>query len=421
MCGCMLKGDIMENTSPKIAFSLVCMTALLVVGNLIGAGVLALPVDTGLSGFLPSLICMLIFGVAMFYSAVILVGEANKTHAETFNYPSLYHKYLGTSGKWIAIAANMIILYGLLTAYITGGTSIISNLFNVPQALHKWIALVFFAVLVFIITMGIKIVVRFNVIFTTVMFISFFTITAMGAEHIKLQNLAYKDWKFLPCAIPIVVTAFHFHNIIPTICSSLKWNAIAIIKAIAGGMFIGFIIYISWILVGVGALPIQDGEASLIYAFDNNLPATIPLSKMITSPVFILFAMIFSIVAITESCIANGTGLLAFVEDLMVNHFKKTSRTLNTIIAFAPPLIVSLVYPDLFLKAVNVAGGFGIVLLFGILPGVLAFRNASGWRRVIAVIVLILFAFAFIFEFMQETGMSKIRPEAEYHIQREQK
>jgi tyrosine-specific transport protein len=406
----------MKNNNSSIPFSTICLTALLVVGNLVGAGVLALPVNTGLSGFLPSLILMLVFCGAMFYSAIVLAKEANKAHTETFNYPSLFHKYLGNTGKWIAILANLIILYGLLTAFITGGTSVIATLFNIPQVFHRWIALLFFSALVCIIMKGINVIVKFNAFFVTVVFISFFIITAMGFEHIKPQNLAYKDWRFLPCAIPIIVTAFHFHNIIPSVCKSLKWNNAMIIKTILAGMFIGLVIYVSWVLVGVGALPISNGDTSLIYAFNHNLPATIPMSKLIFSPIFMLFAMIFSLVAITQSCIANSTGLLAFTEDLMVNQFKKTNKILKIIVAFAPPLIVSLVYPDIFLKALSIAGGFGIVLLFGILPAILAIRTTGGWRKAVAIIILILFAFAFIFEFMQETGMSRIRPKVEYHI-----
>ena len=44
----------------------------LIVGNLIGAGILALPINTGLSGFIPSLLGLFITSAAMYYSAIIL-------------------------------------------------------------------------------------------------------------------------------------------------------------------------------------------------------------------------------------------------------------------------------------------------------------------------------------------------------------
>jgi len=68
----------------KKVFLIVC----LIVGNMIGAGILALPINTGLSGFLLSLVGMLVLGGAMFFSAVVLSGEAIAEKTEVFNYPS---------------------------------------------------------------------------------------------------------------------------------------------------------------------------------------------------------------------------------------------------------------------------------------------------------------------------------------------
>ena len=53
-------------------------------------------------------------------------GQAAESRSETFDYPSLYEN-LGKAGKWVAIAANLIILYGLLTAYFTGGAAIAAS------------------------------------------------------------------------------------------------------------------------------------------------------------------------------------------------------------------------------------------------------------------------------------------------------
>ena len=40
----------------------------LITGNLVGAGILALPVKTGLGGFVPSLLGMAVVGTAMFFT-----------------------------------------------------------------------------------------------------------------------------------------------------------------------------------------------------------------------------------------------------------------------------------------------------------------------------------------------------------------
>jgi len=406
----------MENNNSQSGFFKQAAVILLVVGGLVGAGVLALPIDTGLAGFVPSIIGMLVFGFAMFFSATVLARESMVERRDTFNYPSLYQKYFGVKGKWVPVAANMFLLYGLLIAYITGGSAIISDILNVPLMYHKWVALLFSIVLIVIIMKGVQIVIKFNAVFTVVMFFSFIVIVSMGATHIKAENLVHKDWYFLPCAVPIIVAAFNFHNLVPTICKTLKYDGRTVIRTIFLGMLIGFVLYIAWIIVGVGALPIENGEASLMHAFENNLPATIPLSKMITTPLFLSFAILFSMVALIASCIANSTGLLAFVEDLMVNSFKMPSKALHAVIAFLPPVAISLIYPDIFLYALNLAAGFGIVMLFGIMPSIIAMSKASGRQRLVAIAVFILFLSAFAFELMQETGMLKIQPHTEYDL-----
>ena len=47
----------------------VIWTAGLVVGNLIGAGILALPVSLGLSGMIPAFLLLTVFGGMMFFTA----------------------------------------------------------------------------------------------------------------------------------------------------------------------------------------------------------------------------------------------------------------------------------------------------------------------------------------------------------------
>ena len=110
--------------SGKILKQSTLWTAGLITGNLIGAGILALPVSLGVCGLAPSLILMVIYGALMFYSAEILSREAIERKNAFFDLPSLYGSYLGNWGKWAAILTNGIILYGLLIAYISASLQV---------------------------------------------------------------------------------------------------------------------------------------------------------------------------------------------------------------------------------------------------------------------------------------------------------
>ena len=188
----------------------------LIVGNLIGAGILALPINTGLSGFIPSLLGLFITSAAMYYSAIILSTEAVNRQESTFNYPSLYQTYLGNAGKWVAVLANLIILYGLLTAYLTGITSIIDNLFHLPVK-PVWVMLGFFTATALISLASIDKITKYIAVLVLVKCAVFVFIAGMAGSHVEAKNLSHLNWPLFICGIPILITAFHFHNIIPAI------------------------------------------------------------------------------------------------------------------------------------------------------------------------------------------------------------
>lgn len=386
----------------------------LIVGNLIGAGILALPINTGLAGFLPSVAGLILTCLAMCYSAIILSREAVERKESTFNYPSLYRHYLGQTGEWIAIVANLIILWGLLTAYLTGITSIVGNLFNLSLA-PVWIMLGFFVVVTVISMAGIAAIQKYIALLVAVKCVAFIFIVYLAGGHVKTENLAHVNWSLFICGIPILVTAFHFHNIIPAICETLQWNGKIIQRTIIIGIAMGFVMNCAWLVVALGVLPLDNSAAGIVTAFQKNLPATVPLSIIMNSNTFLIVAMFFAMIAITTAYLANGMGLIGFMDDIIYHRTGKISPLASRALAFGPPLVIALIYPNLFLKAIDFAGGFGIVTLFGILPAIIAIRKArSPLERVLGVAMLILFAVFFLLETAQETGFLKIIPDNEY-------
>lgn len=397
------------------SWGLTAGVSFLVLGNLIGAGILALPINTGLAGLWPSLAGMAVLGGAMFWSAVILGREAVAARTANFNYPSLYQRYLGRAGKWVAILANMLILYGLLVAYLTGGAAIIGQLLNVPEAWRGLLMPGLFVVVTTLTLMNSRLFLRYNALIMVVMLAAFALILALAWRRVDPAHFAWKDWAYLPAAAPIIITAFHFHNVIPNVCGSLDWNFGRIWKVMLAGMLLGFLMNAAWIMAGLGVLPLDASANGLLTAFHANLPATVPMSRILDSRFFTLFGMIFALLAIITSYLANGLGLMGFVRDMLENHCRVRSRPANVAVTFGPPLAIGLLYPDIFLKALNVVGGVGIVVLFGILPAVIFIKKASapaakaaGW------ILLLLFTACLLCEVGHETGRLQLRPHMEY-------
>jgi len=344
---------------------------------------------------------------------MIMAGEATATREETFHYPSLYQNYLGFVGKWLAILANILILYGLLIAYLTGATMIIVSLLN--PSIPQWtVLLAFFAVISLLNIAPIKIIRKFNFLFVILMWASFAVIVYMSVERSDVSRLAYTDWHFLPSTVPILMTAFFFHSIIPHSCHALNWKSSTIWKTILFGMAIAYLMNAIWMWITIGALPLAGGEHTILGAFHQNLPSTVPLSEEIGSPFFTTNAMLFALLAIATSYLAFGVGLLGFFRDLTENILKVHSRALSIVLSFGPPLAVSILFPDIFLNAVNVVGGVGIAMLFGILPCVIGIKKARTRKwKVFSYVMMIFFAVFLIFEICQEVGLLKLKPQVE--------
>lgn len=396
----------------RIVFTTACM----ITGNLIGAGILGLPINTGLAGFIPSLIAMVAGGGMMCFTAFVLGNQVLLNRKQSsFDYPSLYQQYFGNIGKWIAVAANVIILYGLLTAYLTGGAKILAS-FTGGTGENVGTFFIFAGFLVFITCINLKFIQKLNTLFILFLATAFTVLTISASGHVEPANLNYRDWAFLPASLPIIVTAFHFHNIIPVIISDIKFDMNIFKRSVALGMLLAFMMNMIWVAVGIGVLPLT-GENSILEAYQSNIPATIPMGVQLNSAIFTLFASLFAIVAICTSFLANGVGLMNFIKDLLEGSKLPSTRPAVLTLTFIPPVFTAFFYPDIFLKALNVVGGIGIITLFGILPSAITLLNksVSKMMRVIAVVVLLFAGSVLIIEVMQEVGMLQLKPHVEYH------
>ncbi|MFH1981919.1 MAG: aromatic amino acid transport family protein [Pseudomonadota bacterium] len=394
----------------------VISVAILITGNIVGAGILGLPIDTGLAGFSLSTVTMLVMWGLMLATAVILADQVLLSREDNFDLPSLFGSTLGPAGRWVAIAANLLILYGLLVAYLSGGTAIIINLFHLSQP--AWVVtLVFFGLVGGLTLFGLEVVRRGNTLMMVAMWAAFGVLAAIAASRIQLHRLTAVDWALVPSGIPIMVTAFHFHNIIPTACRSLAYDRAATRKALFIGSGIGLGMNLIWNVVVIGTIPVAGaGSDTILYAFEHGLPATVPLANLLHSKIFVVSGLLFAILAITTSFLANGTALMGFARDMGAGWAVTRSKTAHALISFAPPLLVTIVYPNLFLKALDVVGGVGIALLFGVLPGVLAIRQSkTPTGRRLGMLIVACFLAVLVFEICQETGLLRIDPAVELY------
>src|ERR1700722_1114498 len=119
---------------------------LLIAGSCIGAGMLALPVITGLSGFVPSVVMLILAWLFMTLTSFLLL-EANLAIGHNLSLISIAEKTLGKGGKILCWLLFIFLFYSLSIAYIAASGSILQSIiadlfeYNLPD----WIGSLFFS------------------------------------------------------------------------------------------------------------------------------------------------------------------------------------------------------------------------------------------------------------------------------------
>jgi tyrosine-specific transport protein len=386
-----------------------------VVGNMLGAGILAVPVNLCAAGFWPSVAATLAMWLLMTYTAIIYSDQKSLTTNEHADLPTFFGQELGPIGKWVTIAGNAVLLYGVLVAYLTGISSIIMSLqSSISQPV---VMTIYFLVVTGITAYGMVMMNKCTPYMVTAMWITFGMLVFMTVPDVSSENLAKLDWSYVPAGLPVLLMAFHFHNIIPSISRALNHDRKKVRFAIIGGTTIGLLMNCIWLLVVLGALPLSAPNGiDLITAFGKNQPATIPLGLLLKTPVFSYVALVFALIAMSTAFMANGTALMSFMRDLTATYLGTKNKLLVWSLAFMPPLLVGLIYPDIFLVAINLVGGVGECLIFGILPGFIVWKYSKhgSLKKMTGIILIVCFSAIFLVEIGQELGLLHISPDVEY-------
>lgn len=296
-------------------------------------------------------------------------------------------KLLGQPG---AIPSGILyagIHYALLVAYIAGAGKILSSgilslssmssidLSTIPSGLGP---LLFTAIVGGVLTFGSqKQIDAFNNAWVAAVGASFCALLSLVLPSVKVSNLADMDFSAVPRAIPIMLVALVYHNIVPAISSQLKYNKAAVTEAIVVGSALPLGMFLLWNGVILGVAGGKGGDPLAILQSGAGDART----------GFLVNA--FSEAAIITSFTGFVIGLLSFLQDLGLG--KEKSRELGPeaarsiaapdatkpspllyALVLIPPLIVAIISPDIFLPALDFAGSYGITLLFGGLPVLMA-------------------------------------------------
>ena len=346
----------------------------LVSGTAIGAGMLALPVTTGIMGLVPSLVLFAICWLAMLISAFFFLDVNLSVKGEP-NLISMAHRTLGTWGKALSWVVYLLLLYSLIAAFIAGsGPIFIAAIHSItgwtaPDAIGLFLLPLLFGGLIYFRLEGVDLVNRLLMIG---LFVAYIMLIGAGPAHIEPKLLKHIDWKPFIIGFPLTITSFGYHIIIPTLSTYVNHDRKKLKRIILIGSVLPLIFYIVWQALVIGVVP-ATGPDSLATALEKGQAATMPLVKHIQSPWLSKAIQFFSFFAIATSFLGVSISLSDFLRDGLKIRKGKRGKLYAMLLTFIPPLIFVLTYQRGFIVALEYAGAFvAILLLF--LPAIMAWQ-----------------------------------------------
>lgn len=361
----------MINDSQSENFSIRRMLSalFLVAGTCIGGGMLALPVATGVSGFMPSIVMMILCWVSMTLTALLLL-EVSMWMEDGVHIISMTSRILGVPGKMVSWCLYLFICYASLVAYTAGGGLQIAAVFNsyFDFVLSKELGAVLF-IMIFggVVYLGSNTVGRVNTILFIAMILAYVGLVSIGIPEVKSELLYKSNWPRAYAVIPLLLTTFSFQTMVPSLTPYLKRNVKALRIAMVGGTFVTFVIYAIWQCLILGIIPVE-GEYGLAEALLRGEPATQFLEMHVIGPWVHVIAEYFAFFAIITSFLGIAFGLYDFLADGLTIKKQGTGKIILGLLIVIPTIICAISFERVFLVALETSGGFGDSILNGLIP-----------------------------------------------------
>lgn len=195
---------------------------------------------------------------------------------------------------------------------------------------------------------------------------SFTALVVVASGDLHLDALLKVNFEAVPSSIPIIALAFVYHNVVPVLCTNLEGDLSKVRTAIVLGTAIPLLLFLVWNGVILGTVTHVGSDVDKIVDPLQQLRSTNGAVGPIVEA--------FSLLAIGTSYIGFVLGLADFLADLLKLPTGQ-SRPLPYLITLLPPLVLALLDPEVFFKALDFAGTYGVLVLFGVLPAAMSWSD----------------------------------------------
>lgn len=354
----------------------------MIISTIIGAGILALPLVSAPIGFVTATFALISLWALMTFMGLILLKTTSKLEATSI--ADISRKTFGGFGQAVTWVVTLLLLYSVTVAYMAGVPSLITvflkSVFHIsaPQtALTVLFAVVFGG----IVTCGTRATDWANRLLFTIKFgfllcIIMPLLSNVNADYL-LAEKSQKSLRALMNVVPIFVSALGFHFVIPSLYVYNRDRPGRLYSAIILGTTIPLVLYIGWLFVTLGTMPIISNSVEGLVAdlFANNSHTAFAVAG------FTNITMLVSFLGVT-------LGLFDFLHDGLKRSDTLAGRLQTAMVTFIPPFAFAIYSPEGFLFALKYAGFFSCLLMI-VLPAIMAYKAKAYNRFVLCGLIVV--------------------------------
>ena len=373
----MLSATMKDNNS-KAGWSAITKASLLIAGTTVGGGFLALPqtVVVPFGGFPVTAVSLSVVWIFLLAQSWILCRSIVQCYKET-----------GRNGLGITYVAQHVLGAGkpaLFLLVVLTEATLVSQLARAgilyaagsSSMIQYQIGCVLAAVTGAILSLRDEGVATNSNAFMTTVFLGaaalLFQAGQIQADWSKcLVSASTVTVSTISKAVPTMLQLLVYGEILPTVCHMLNYNLCKVRSALILGSFIPLVLLCGWAALGVALLPTLSTDID-------------PVIILLQHSASIQFRLtILAAAAIGTTILGSFLALRSAYNDVAVDAKKEWLQrpAVSTMALICPPLAVSLISPSLFFKAIDFAGAYPVLLLYGVLPPLISFRMNGSKKR----------------------------------------
>ncbi|KAL3820014.1 hypothetical protein ACJIZ3_005919 [Penstemon smallii] len=368
----------------------------LIIGTSIGSGILALPKKTSPAGLLPSSISITLCWAFLLIEALLLVEinvgllkkkklKVENDELEVISIRTMAQETLGEWGGTLATITYVFLGYTSMIAYSSKSGEILCHLTKFPESISGIFFTTLFSILISI--GGTRTTDQVNQWLTASMIGLLVLIEILAVVFGGWSGLegSVNNWERVPETFPVMIFALVYHDLTPVLCAYLEGDLTRIRASIFLGSIVPLLALLIWEAIALGLSNNGDQVSDPVELLMN-----------VRWSGFSFMVEAFSLLAIGTSLIGTLLSFSEFFKEQLSNESysdSKSTRFLEepnlvfhiinwwkrskvnitaTVIVIGPPLVVSTLVPNAFSAATDIAGGYCMTMLYGVLPPAMA-------------------------------------------------